>query len=384
MDQNKKKTIAIFINTSWNIYNFRLQLMRRLQSEGYRVVAISPEDDFSQKIEEAGFEYYSIDINNMGTNPLEDIQLTGAIFRLYKKVQPDLLLHYTIKPNIYGTIAAKLAGVPVISNITGLGTVFLSDTLSCRLARRLYRIALRIPGKVFFQNPHDLDHFVNKKLVAVEKTELLPGSGIDPQHFRPVQNGNGKDHPFVFLLVARMLKDKGVVEFIEAAQNLLDHKREGQGRPRNGVEFWLLGSLYPGNPTAILQQEIDVWTQQSGIKYLGFSDDVMSVIARSDCVVLPSYREGLSRVLLEAASMAKPLITTDVPGCKDVVDDGVNGYLCKIKDAECLTEQMEKMLRLSADEREEMGKAGRKKVIEGYSECLVIDKYLDAIKEILG
>lgn len=358
--------------------------MRRLQSEGYRVVAISPEDDFSQKIEEAGFEYYSIDINNMGTNPLEDIQLTGAIFRLYKKVQPDLLLHYTIKPNIYGTIAAKLAGVPVISNITGLGTVFLSDTLSCRLARRLYRIALRIPGKVFFQNPHDLDHFVNKKLVAVEKTELLPGSGIDPQHFRPVQNGNGKDHPFVFLLVARMLKDKGVVEFIEAAQNLLDHKREGQGRPRNGVEFWLLGSLYPGNPTAILQQEIDVWTQQSGIKYLGFSDDVMSVIARSDCVVLPSYREGLSRVLLEAASMAKPLITTDVPGCKDVVDDGVNGYLCKIKDAECLTEQMEKMLRLSADEREEMGKAGRKKVIEGYSEYLVIDKYLDAIKEILG
>lgn len=380
MDQNNNKTIAIFINTSWNIYNFRLQLMKSLQREGYRVVAIAPRDEFSQNIEEDGFEYYSIDINNMGTNPFEDIKLTAAIFRLYQKIRPDLLLHYTIKPNIYGCFAAKLAGVPVVSNISGLGTVFLSDSLSYKLARTLYRFSLHIPRKIFFQNPHDLDHFVSKKLVAVEKTELLPGSGIDPQHFQPVQNENQQDRPFVFLLIARMLKDKGVVEFVDAAQSLLQRQREGE----RGIEFWLLGSLYPGNPTAIPQQEINAWTQQPGIKYLGYTDDVMSVIARCDCVVLPSYREGLSRVLLEAGSMAKPLITTDVPGCKDVVDDGVNGYLCKVKDTDSLAQQMAKMLSLSVAEREEMGKAGRRKVINEFSEHLVIDKYLNTVKEIIG
>ena len=383
--EQKKKTIAIFINTSWNIYNFRLELMKSLQREGYRVVAISPRDRYSKNIEEAGFEYHQIDINNMGTNPIEDFILTGKIFRLYRKIQPDLLLHYTIKPNLYGNYAAKLAGIPVISNITGLGTVFLNNKTSSRVARKLYRFALRIPRKVFFQNPHDRDHFVETKLVAVNKTELLPGSGIDHQRYSPVEKDHNGGQPFVFLLIARMLKDKGVVEFVRAAQNLLQKSRGGrQGEQQKRVEFWLLGALYPGNPTAIPEAEIKAWTKQEGIRYLGETDDVMPVIARSDCVVLPSYREGLSRVLLEAASMARPLITTDVPGCKDVVVDGVNGYLSKPKDAQDLTVQMEKMLQLSPNELEEMGAAGRRKIIEEYSEHLVIDKYLYAVKEILG
>ena len=383
--EQKKKTIAIFINTSWNIYNFRLELMKSLQREGYRVVAIAPRDRYSKNIEEAGFEYHQIDINNMGTNPIEDFILTGKIFRLYRKIQPDLLLHYTIKPNLYGNYAAKLAGIPVISNITGLGTVFLNNKTSSRVARKLYRFALRIPRKVFFQNPHDRDHFVETKLVAVNKTELLPGSGIDHQRYSPVEKDHNGGQPFVFLLIARMLKDKGVVEFVRAAQNLLQKSRGGrQGEQQKRVEFWLLGALYPGNPTAIREAEIKAWTIQEGIRYLGETDDVMPVIARSDCVVLPSYREGLSRVLLEAASMARPLITTDVPGCKDVVVDGVNGYLSKPKDAQDLTVQMEKMLQLSRNELEEMGAAGRRKIIEEYSEHLVIDKYLYAVKEILG
>ncbi len=384
MSQNKNKTIAIFINTSWNIYNFRLGLLRRLQREGYRVVAIAPRDRYSKKIEQAGFEHHHIDINNMGTNPLEDLLLTARLFRLYRKIRPDLLLHYTIKPNLYGAYAAKLAGIPVISNISGLGTVFLNDNFSSRVARKLYRFALRVPHKVFFQNPHDRDHFVATKLVAMHKTALLPGSGIDHQRYAPVKKNYNEGQPFVFLLIARMVKDKGIVEFVEAAQTLLRKSGGGrQGEQQQRVEFWLLGAMYPGNPTAINDEEIEAWTKQEGIRYLGETDDVMRMIAQSDCVVLPSYREGLSRVLLEAASMAKPLVTTNVPGCKDVVDDGVNGFLCKPKDAQDLAVQMEKMLQLSRDELEAMGRAGRSKIIEEYSEELVIDRYLDAIGEVL-
>lgn len=385
MDQNTNKTIAIFINTSWNIYNFRLQLMRKLQKEGYRVVAIAPRDSYSKKIEQAGFEYHQIDINNLGTNPFQDLVLTGKLFKLYRKIRPDLLLHYTIKPNLYGAYAAKLAGIPVISNITGLGTVFLNDKFAYRLARQLYRFALYIPHKVFFQNSYDCDHFVDAKLVARDKTQLLPGSGIDPQRFQPVQNNKNPNQPFIFLLIARMVKDKGIVEFVEAARILLQRRQGREGSERHkSVEFLLVGAMYPGNPTAINAGEIDVWTQQQGIKYLGATDDVMSVIARSDCVVLPSYREGLSRVLLEAASMAKPLIATDVPGCNGVVDDGVTGYLCEVKDVQSLAEQMEKMLKLSNNEIQEMGRAGRRKVVNEYSEQLVIDKYLDVIEEVFA
>lgn len=182
-----------------------------------------------------------------------------------------------------------------------------------------------------------------------------------------------------------MVKDKGIVEFVEAAQTLLARRGGGRGgEQQQRVEFWLLGAMYPGNPTAINDKEIEAWTKEEGIRYLGETDDVMRMIAQSDCVVLPSYREGLSRVLLEGASMAKPLITTNVPGCKDVVDNGVNGFLCKPKDVQDLALQMKRMLRLSRDELETMGSAGRSKIIEEYSEQLVIDKYLDAIVEVLG
>lgn len=352
-----------------------------------RVFALSPSprDRYSDKIEKAGFEYHVIDMNNMGTNPVEDLKLTVAIFNLYRKIQPDLALHYTIKPNIYGTIAAKFAGVPVISTITGLGTVFLDDSFSSKLAQMLYRVALHIPRKVFFQNPHDLDHFVDqRRLVSESIAALLPGSGIDPQRFQPIDNVKEPGRPFVFLLIARMLKDKGVVEFVEAARALLERNKGRLNQQQGDVEFWLLGSFYSQNPTAIDEKRVDEWTQQNEIKYLGETDDVMRVISKSDCVVLPSYREGLSRVLLEASSMARPIITTDVPGCMDIVDDGVNGFLCKVKDVSSLTEQMERMLHLSEPERVEMGKAGRNKVLGQYAEQFVIDKYLDAIKETIG
>jgi glycosyltransferase involved in cell wall biosynthesis len=336
----KNKTIAIVINTSWNIFNFRLGLLKALQQEGYRIVAIAPKDEYSEKLEALGFEYHNIDINNKGTNPLEDAKLVYAFYKLYKEIKPDVLLQYTIKPNIYGAMAAGMLGVPVISNISGLGTVFLNDSISSKVARLLYKLALKVPKKVFYQNAHDRELFINSNLVKVEKTDLLPGSGIDTEKFKPLVEKKKNTDVLRFLFIARLVKDKGIEEFVRAAKQISVQRSAFSVQKEQGVEFCILGAFYPGNPTAITEDEMKMWEEEGSVKYLGVSDDVKSLISEADCIVLPSYREGLSRVLLEAASMAKSIVTTNVPGCREVVDDGVNGYLCDVKDADSLAEQM--------------------------------------------
>ncbi len=381
----KNKTIAIVINTSWNIYNFRLGLLKALQDEGYEVVAIAPKDEYSQKLEALGIKHYDITINNKGTNPVEDAKLIFAFRKLYKEIAPDVILQYTIKPNIYGSMAAGMLGIPVISNISGLGTVFLNDSLSSKIARFLYKVALKVPKKVFYQNARDRELFVNSGLVNADKTDLLPGSGIDTEKFKPVDSvgvsgeceEEDADKKVRFLFIARLVKDKGLMEYVDAARKITNH--ESRITNYQKPEFHILGAFYPGNPTAITEDEMQTWEEERIITYLGTSDDVKSIVSKYDCIILPSYREGLSRVLLEAASMAKPIITTNVPGCKEVVGDGVNGYLCKVKNADSLAEQMKKMLDLSKEERIEMGNKGRKKVIDEFDEKLVIEKYKESI-----
>jgi len=370
-----QKTIVIFINTAWNIYNFRAGLLLALQKEGHRIVAIAPRDSYVGKLEAMGIEFQEIKINNKGINPFEDFKLTYEIYKLYRKISPDIVLHYTIKPNIYGTIAAGILGIPTISNISGLGTVFLNNRFSSKIARMLYRIALRFPAKVFFQNADDRDLFIANKLVKKQRTDLLPGSGIDTEKFKPINQPMFQGENSVrFLMIARLLKDKGVIEYVEAAKDFLEIPN---------VSFDILGAYYPGNPTAVTAIQMQKWQEEGIVGYLGESDDVVSIIAEHDCIVLPSYREGLSRVLLEAASMAKPIITTDVPGCRDIVDDGVNGYLCKPKDVASLSAQMKKMIALSLQERYDMGIRGRQKVQRSFDERLVIEKYQEAIYNVL-
>jgi glycosyltransferase involved in cell wall biosynthesis len=374
-EKMQAKTIAIVINTSWNIYNFRRGLLKALQEEGYKIVAIAPRDDYSQKLEDLGFEYHEIKIHNKGTNPLEDAKLIWDFYRLYKKLNLDVILQYTIKPNIYGSIAARMLGIPVIANISGLGRVFLDDGFSSRLARFLYKLALQSPHKIFYQNSHDRRLFIDSKLVSENKTDLLPGSGIDTQKFTPL-DVEKKSDAINFLFVARLLKDKGIVEYVDAARKLLKNNTK--------IKCYILGAYYEGNPTAITPQQMADWEREGIVEYLGVSDDVSSHIASVDCVVLPSYREGLSRVLLEAASMAKPLITTNVPGCKEVVDDGINGFLCQVKESTSLANQMKKMSELTEVQRRVMGEKGREKVIAEFDERKVIEMYQKTLREILG
>ncbi len=368
--------IVICLNTAWNLANFRAGLIRALVAAGYEVVAVAPNDKYAAGLKALGCRFVPLRMENGGTNPVEDALLTWRFSRFFARERPDVYLGYTVKPNVYGSLAARMMRIPVINNIAGMGAVFIKGGWLMRVVRWLYRMALMRSAKVFFQNDDDRQLFISGGLVRAEVTELLPGSGIDLNRFAPVtkptvQNINSK---FRFLLIARMLRDKGVGEYVEAAKLLR------QRWPL--AEFCLLGFVDVQNPSAILIAEIDAWVAEGLVHYLGVSDDVRSEIVVADCVVLPSYREGTPRTLLEAAAMARPIITTDAVGCREVVDDGVNGYLCKVRDARDLAEKMERMLSLSLSQRSEMGLRGRAKMVAEFDEQIVIKKYLAAIEEI--
>ncbi len=379
-----RKTILISSNTSWFIYNFHYRLIEYLIENGYAVAVIAPGDDTTPKIEALGARCYDIGINNMGTNPREEFKLIFDYRKRYKAIAPDIILHYTIKPNIYGSLAAGTLGIPTIATITGLGTVFLRKRFSSGIARTLYKIALRFPKKVFFLNRHDRQLFVDTKLIKSDTAERITGSGIDTEKFKPIKREKSPKDPLRFLLIARLIKDKGIIEFVEAARKILDHNLRSRKKGAREVEFSILGGYYPGNPSAITKEEISAWEEEGTITYLGTSDRVQNVLSTVDCVVLPSYREGISQVLLEAASMEKPIITSNVPGCKEVVDDGINGYLCDAKSVDSLTQQIQKMIALSDELREEMGRRGREKVILEFDEKIVNKKYFDTIESILA
>ena len=370
------KRIAFVVNTSWHIYNFRLGLIKAFQRQGYEVVAISPKDDFTQKLIDNNIKHYDIEINNIGTNPVEDAKLTHDYYKLYKEIKPDLVMHFTAKPNIYGSIAAKMLGIPSISSITGLGTIFLHSSLALKVAKMMYKVALKMPKKVFFENPNDRDLFVNHGFADEEKTVRAPGWGIDTEYLKPasIDAAPGENRQIRFLFVARLIKDKGLMEYIDAIR-LLKEKYKN-------AKFSILGSFYPENPTAISEKTMDAWVKEGVVEYLGTTEDVKSVIERQDCIVLPSYREGLSRVLLEAASMAKPIVTTNVPGCKEVVEDGVTGFLCNKKDAFDLARKIEQVILLKDEQRIEMGAKARQKIIQEFDEKLVVSLYLSVVNKL--
>ena len=367
------KKILISLNTAWNILNFRAGLIGGLISSGYEVVAVAPKDEYVVKLELLGCRFVHLEMDNQGTHPIRDLLLLWRFFRLLKTETPDLCLFYTVKPNVYGSLASRLCGIPFINNVSGLGAVFIKGGWLRRFVSALYRLAFRNSNRVFFQNRDDLGLFLENKLVKVALTDVLPGSGINLHRFTPTYDADRKslNSPFRFLLIARMLKDKGVVEFVKAAKLLKE----------SGVkaEFFLLGFLDVQNPAAISSEQMKEWTDQEFVKYLGVSDEVREYIASADCIVLPSYREGTPRTLLEAAAMGKPIITTNVVGCKDVVEHGVNGYLCEVKNAQDLALKMKEMLLLSEDQRRTMGKNGRLKMEKEFDENIVIQKYLQAI-----
>lgn len=368
------KTIAIAYNTARYLYRFRIGVVRSLIERKYKVAVIAPWDDYSFRLRDLGCDVYDIKMDNKGSNPLADAGTLLAYRKMYRTIQPDLALHFTINPNIYGTLAARSLGVPCINMVTGLGTAFVRVSWLTAIVEKLYKLSQSWPRKVFFQNRADLDLFTGRGLVSIEKTELLSSSGVDLSRFAAAPPANNRAP--IFLLIGRMLKDKGVVEFVDAARRVKARRPDAR--------FQLLGQMDAANRTAISREQMEMWRSEGSVEYLGETDDVRPYIAHADCVVLPSYREGLSRTLLEAAAMARPIVATDVPGCREVVDDGVSGYLCKVRNTDDLAEKLERMLMLSCAQRALMGRKGREKMEREFDEKIIIRRYLEVIDEIVN
>ena len=291
---------------------------------------------------------------------------------MLKTLKPDLSITYTIKPNIYASIAAESLGIKYLPVTTGLGYTFLAKGIVPKIARMLYKFAFRKADQVWFLNKDDIASFKEARLIADEKVVQLYGEGVDTTRF---SEKNTLVDDQVFLLVGRMLKDKGVIEYVEAARILK--------KKYPSVRFQLLGAVWLDNPAAIKEEEISAWTKEGIVEYLGRTSDVRPYLRKAMCVVLPSYREGVPCTLMEAASMARPLVATDVPGCHEVVEDGYNGYLCQVKNAEDLAAKMERIILMSPEEREQMGRNGRQLMIDKFEVKHVIAQYDNMIEKLL-
>ena len=372
----KNKNIVICSNYAWTIYAFRLSLISELEKNGYCIYILTQKDNYTKYIKKDFRNCFNLYLDRSGLNPFHDIITFIHITVFLLIIKPVALLTFTIKPNIYGGFVTRLLGIPHYPNITGLGSTFLGTSKLKKLVKMMYKLALSKSTKVFFQNNEDLNLFNNLNIVSSSRSVRLPGSGIDLQRYRPSDKiiSSTSNKKFRFLLVSRMLWDKGIGEYVAAARCIINKYQN--------VEFCLLGFLGIQNPSAISEQQMNEWVADGVVSYLGVSDDVKKELCKANCVVLPSYREGVPRSLLEAASMAIPIITTDTVGCRDAIDDGKSGFLSKVKNVRDLSKKMELMINLSPTERKSMGLHGRKKMEIEFDQNIVLKMYINALDEL--
>jgi glycosyltransferase involved in cell wall biosynthesis len=364
--------IIVCANQAWNLVNFRGGLIEALRDKGFRIVAAAPPDPAMEaRLAAMGCAFEAVEIDASGISPWRDLQTIAAFDGLIRKHRPAAWLSWTIKPNTYGAFVAGRRGVAAFPNVSGLGTAFIRKSPLTAIARQLYRTGFGRAPAVFFQNPTDRDLFVGQRLVRAEQARLLPGSGIDTAHF--AGTAPGRPAPRRFLMLARLVADKGVREYVAAARTIRAQWPDAR--------FGLIGPAEVANRTAIAREELDRWIAEGAIEYSEPLADVRPAIEQADFVVLPSYREGMSRVLLEAAAMSRPIVTTDVPGCRDVVTDGVNGYLCEPRSAEALTAALARAARTDDATWQAMASAGRARVEAEFSQDRVNALYLAALDE---
>ena len=364
--------ILFSVNAAWNIWNFRKPLVEALIADGHSVTVLAPWDDTAPRLEAIGCRVRHLEMSVKGLNPARDLGLLLRLRRIFGETNPDIVLSFTIKNNIFGALAAKTLGLPFIPNVTGLGTAFLSGGVLEKLAVSLYKIAFRGLPVVFLQNNEDRELFLGRGLVLQNQARLLPGSGIDLARFASAPWPEEADAP-IFLMIARLLRNKGVLEYVDAA------RRVKETHP--AARFQLLGAAETENRSAIGRETVRKWEAEGVIEYLGTVDDVRPFIAAAHCIVLPSYREGAPRTLIEAAAMARPVIATDVPGCRAVVEEGRTGFLCEVRSGESLALACQAFLALGQADRVQMGEAGRAKMARDYDQRLVVDAYRAAIKD---
>ncbi|MBK9580716.1 MAG: glycosyltransferase family 4 protein [Saprospiraceae bacterium] len=330
------------------------------------VVVIAPVDEYiTYKEKYQSVRHYNLRLlDRDSTNPIKDILLVLELVRRYKQIKPDIILHFTNKPNIYGGIAAKITGSKSIAVVTGLGYAFINKGYVRRVMTWLYQFSSRFHQKFIFENIEDRELFAQLGIVSGDKAISVKGCGVDTTWYHPYPNGQLKGKT-IFTFIGRLLYDKGIREFVEAARLIKKQRKD--------VEFWIVGELDAENPATIDKDDLVRWVEEDVVYYHGFIKDVRNIIAESDCIVLPSYREAIPRTITEGMSMAKPVITTDTAGCREAVEIGVNGYLVKLKDVNSLVQTFENFLNLSYSDKIRMGDAGRLKAINEFDDKMIAE-----------
>jgi N,N'-diacetylbacillosaminyl-diphospho-undecaprenol alpha-1,3-N-acetylgalactosaminyltransferase len=376
-------TIGFLSHLDLNLYLFRLPIMEALVKEGHTVYAICPKGDKFNLFNSHGIKAIEYKIERSSLNPLKELKAIYNIYRVIRELNLDIIHTFTAKPNIYGTIASKMAKVPTIVNLVeGLGSFYIEDTTKSILVRniieKLYKFSFSLSHQVVFVNSDDPHYLKNRGVISNEKITIIKSVGIDTNEFNPNKISsqeidklrdelNLKDK-IVVLMVARAIWHKGVREFYEASHILLNH---------NHIQFVLVGDIDEGNPSSANKEFLN----SGNVLWLGYRDDIFNLTALSDVYVLPSYREGVPRTLLEATSMAKPIVTTNTVGCREVVIDGYNGFLVPVKDSQTLADKIEILIK-EQDTRKIMGENGRIMAIKEFDIKQVVKQYISLYQEL--
>jgi len=359
--------VAFVANTSWNIFNFRKSLVNHFVKNGDEVYILAPRDEYSNQIIEWGVIFIETPLEGTGSNPIKDLSYLRLLIQKFREIKPDVSLSFTIKSNIYSSIAGIFAKVKTICNVSGLGTVFLVKGLTGKVAILLYKVAFRFSSYVFFQNEDDKLLFLKNIPIDEKKTGVLPGSGIELDKFQYSKPTIG--NPIKVLMISRVIIEKGVREYAMASSKVNKQK----------FTFTLVGKFDEDHARSIEKRELDAWISKGDINYLTHSDDIRELIKQSEIIILPSYREGTPRTLLEGGAIGRTLLTSDVPGCKEVVEDGVNGFLFRVKDHQSIVEALEKYRGLTYEQKLQMSIDSRNFIENKFDVNIVINKYLKAI-----
>ena len=364
-----KTGVVLCGNTAWGMLNFRKALILTFLRHGHAVTVLAPPAPESEGLVALGAKFVAIPINSKGKNPLAEAECAREIHAVLKALRPEFVFSFTIKSVIYCGIACRLLNITHVPTITGMGSAFINKSWVTHVAIALYKIACARAQRVFFLNESDLDFFVGSGIVDADRARIIPGEGIDVQHFapRPAAVGNST-RPFRFLYCGRILAEKGFLELVEATRQLR--------RSKLTFELQVVGFADWDNPSAIRKEQLIEWEAEGLLVFHGPSDDVRPFIADADCIVLPSYREGLSRILLEAAAMECPMIASEVPGCREIVRDGITGFTFAPRSASSLAECMARVIALPSAAIRRLGSSARTLVLTEYSSDIVTSKYL--------
>ncbi len=348
-----------------------------LLKEGFKIYVIAPVDKYIH-YKEHYRDVIHIPLRKLSRdsiNPYKDISLIFELKSIYKRINPDVILHYTVKANIYGGIAAHMNKMKSIAVVTGLGYAFIHNGYVRRITELLYKYTSSFHSKIIFENIDDRELFENTKLIKKDLGISIKGCGVDTTHFK-YKKSKRTDGKIVFTFIGRLIYDKGVKEFVQAAKIIQQHY--------HNTEFWLVGEIDKQNPAAVRNEDLVRWVKEKTVIYHGSTNDVKSFIAKSDCIVLPSYREAIARTITEGMAMEKPVITTLTAGCREAVDEGLNGFLVPIKDIQALSEAMTKFLHLSDEEKRIMGQHGREKVLREFDDKIIANDILGIINNVLN